>query len=411
MLAFCARPRILAAMAKLPEVRGFRFAAVAAGIKKKAGVLDLALAVADKPVNSAAVFTQNLVQAAPVRIARERVAGGKLQAVLVNAGNANACTGKPGMKAALDTTRAAAEALGIDEALVMPASTGVIGQLLPSEKVVAALPALVKKLAPQRARDFSTAIMTTDLWPKRASRTLRLGGKTVTVLGMAKGAGMIHPRMATTLAFVFTDATASSSLLAKALRDATDHSFNVASVDGETSTNDTILLMASGASGAAALKPGDREHERFVKALREVLRELAESIVADGEGANHVAEIEVRGLKNDVDARTIAQRIATSLLVKTALHGKDANWGRILSAAGMAGVPFDPEIATIAIEDVTIVKRGLAVGPAAEAKAQRIMAKKRYTIRVTLGKGPGRASYLTCDLGHSYVDVNAGYRS
>jgi glutamate N-acetyltransferase/amino-acid N-acetyltransferase len=398
-------------MAKLPEVRGFRFAAVAAGIKKKAGALDLALAVADRPVNSAAVFTQNLVQAAPVRVARERVAAGKVQAVLVNAGNANACTGKPGLKAAFDTTRAAGEALGLPAELVVPASTGVIGQLLPSDKVLAALPALVKKLAPNRGRDFSQAIMTTDLWPKTASRTLRLGGKTVTVLGMAKGAGMIHPRMATTLAFVFTDATASSSLLGKALREATDHSFNVATVDGETSTNDTILLMASGAAGAPALKAGDREHERFSRALREVLRELAESIVADGEGANHVAEIEVRGLASDAAARTVAQRIATSLLVKTALHGKDANWGRILSAAGVAGVPFDPDAASISIGDVAIVKRGLAVGPGAEEKAQRIMKKKRYTIRVTLGKGPGRASYLTCDLGHSYVDVNAGYRS
>jgi glutamate N-acetyltransferase/amino-acid N-acetyltransferase len=398
-------------MAKLPDVRGFRFAAVAAGIKKKEGALDLALAVADKPVPCAAVFTQNLVQAAPVRVARERVAAGKVQAVLVNAGNANACTGKPGLKAALDTTRAAADALGIAPELVVPASTGVIGQLLPGEKVVAALPALVKKLSPQRARDFTTAIMTTDQWPKTAARTLRLGGKTVTVLGMAKGAGMIHPRMATTLAFVFTDATASGSVLARVLREATDHSFNVASVDGETSTNDTILLMASGAAGAPPLKAGTGEHQRFAKALREVLRELAESIVADGEGANHVAEIDVRGLANDADARTVAQRIATSLLVKTALHGKDANWGRILSAAGVAGVPFDPDVASIAINDVAIVKRGLAVGPAAEARAQRIMAKKRYTIRVTLGKGPGRASYLTCDLGHSYVDVNAGYRS
>jgi glutamate N-acetyltransferase / amino-acid N-acetyltransferase len=398
-------------MARLPEVRGFRFAAVAAGIKKKEGALDLALAVADKPVPCAAVFTQNLVQAAPVRVARERVAQGKVQAVLVNAGNANACTGKPGLKAALDTTRAAAAALGIAAELVVPASTGVIGQLLPGEKVEAALPGLVKKLAPQRARDFTTAIMTTDQWPKTAARTLRIGGKTVTVLGMAKGAGMIHPRMATTLAFVFTDASVSSSLLGKSLREATDHSFNVASVDGETSTNDTILLMASGAAGAPALKPGSGEHQRFAKALREVLRELAESIVADGEGANHVAEIEVRGLLNDAAARTVAQRIATSLLVKTALHGKDANWGRILSAAGMAGVPFDPDVASIHVNDVAIVKRGLGIGPAAEAKAQRIMAKKRYTIRVGLGKGPGRASYLTCDLGHSYVDVNAGYRS
>lgn len=395
---------------RLPEVSGFRFAGVAAGIKK-AGAPDLALAVADKPVSCAAVFTQNLVQAAPVRVAKERVALGKAQAVLVNSGNANACTGKPGLKATLETTRAVAKALDIAEELVVPASTGVIGQLLPSDKVIAAVPSLLKKLGTGRAHDFSRAIMTTDKWPKAAERTLRIGGKTVTVLGIAKGAGMIHPRMATTLAFVFTDATASAKVLGRALKEATDQSFNVATVDGETSTNDTILLMASGAKGAPALKANDKDYERFARALREVLRELAESIVSDGEGAEHVAEVEVSGTDTDEDARTMAQRIATSLLVKTAMHGKDANWGRILSAAGVAGVPFDPERASISIDDIAIVKNGVAVGPEAEARAQKVMAKKRYAIRVKVGRGKGRASYLTCDLGHGYVDVNAGYRS
>lgn len=395
---------------RVPEVRGFRFAGVAAGIKKT-GAPDVALAVADRPVPCAAVFTQNLVQAAPVRVAKERVATGKAQAVLVNSGNANACTGKPGLKATLDTTRELARALSVPVELVVPASTGVIGQVLPAEKVVAALPALTKRLATNRAGDFSRAIMTTDQWPKVAHRTLRLGGESVSVLGMAKGAGMIHPRMATTLAFVFTDAKVSPALLARALGQATDESFNIATVDGETSTNDTILLLASGASGAPALKANSVSYDKFARALGDVLRELAESIVSDGEGAEHVADVEVTGARNHADARAIAQRVATSLLVKTAMHGKDANWGRILSAAGVAGVPFDPDRAAIWIDDVAIVKHGCAVSPVAEARAAKIMRRARYTIRLKVGAGAGRASYLTCDIGHEYIDVNAGYRS
>ncbi len=395
---------------KIPQVPGFRFAGVTAGIKKTS-LPDLALAVADKPATTAAVFTQNLVFAAPVKVARERVKQGKCQAVLVNSGNANACTGKPGLDAALATTKAAALALKLAPGLVLPASTGVIGQVLPTEKVLAALPALVNALDEGGAAAFSHAILTTDQGPKVSTRTLRLGKHTVTLVGMAKGAGMIHPRMATTLAFVFTDAKLAQPLLSRALRVATDQSFNVATVDGETSTNDMILVMASGATDAPALKAGDRGSKLFQAALQEVLRDLAEMIVSDGEGAEHVADVEVRGAKTDADARKVAQRIATSLLVKTAMHGKDPNWGRILSAAGMAGVRFDPERATIHIDDVAIVKDGIGLGPDAEARARLIMAGPKYKIRVGIGRGKGRASYLTCDIGHRYIDVNAGYRS
>ncbi len=394
----------------IPAVRGFRFAAVSAGIKKT-GLPDLALAVADKPVSSAAVFTQNLVFAAPVKVAKERVKAGKCQAVLVNSGNANACTGRPGLEATLRTTKAVAEALSISGTHVLPASTGVIGQVLPTDKVLAALPDLVNKLDEASGADFSQAILTTDQGAKVASRTLRMGKHSVTLLGVAKGAGMIHPRMATTLAFVFTDAAVAAPLLKRALRAATDQSFNIATVDGETSTNDMILVMASGASGAPPLKAADRGFKLFQSALQEVLRELAEMIVADGEGAEHVADVEVRGTKSDADARRVAQRIATSLLVKTAMHGKDPNWGRILSAAGMAGVKFDPEKASIQIDEVQIVKDGVGLGREAELKAAEVMAGPRYTIRVGIGRGKGRASYLTCDIGHRYIDVNAGYRS
>lgn len=391
------------------EVRGFRFAGIASGIKKT-GLPDLALAVAERPVSAAAVFTTNLVQAAPVKIARERVAAGSIQAVLVNSGNANACTGKPGLEAALQASGAVASALAIDPALLVPASTGVIGQLLPADKVAVAAPALVGALAAHKASDFAQAIMTTDKGPKLALQQLELGGEKVNVLGIAKGAGMIHPRMATTLAFVFTDAKLSPRLLQAALRRATDASFNVATVDGETSTNDMILALASGATGSE-LAQGSRELAELERALAHVLRDLAEQIVADGEGAEHVADVQVSGTASDEDARTIARRVATSLLVKTAMHGKDANWGRILSAAGVAGVAFDPDVVQIAIDDVTIVRDGLAVGPEAEARAQAIMARPRYAIRVQVGSGAGKASYLTCDIGHRYIDVNAGYRS
>lgn len=391
------------------EVPGFRFAGLAAGIKKT-GLPDLALAVAEAPVACAAVFTENLVQAAPVRIARERIAGGKIAALLVNSGNANACTGKPGMEAALRSSAAIAEALGLPAEQVLPASTGVIGQLLPAEKIVTAAKPLVAALSDCGSGDFARAIMTTDKAQKTAFRKAAIGGAEISVLGVAKGAGMIHPRMATTLAFVFTDANVSTALLKGALRMAADHSFNIATVDGETSTNDMVLAMASGKTGAR-IADGSPDSTSFGRALAEVLRELAEQIVADGEGAEHVAEVIVSGTDNDLDARIIAQRIATSLLVKTAMHGKDANWGRILSAAGMAGVEFDPDVVSIAIDDVYIVRDGLGLGPSAEGPAQQIMAGPRYSIRVEVGPGPGRASYLTCDIGHRYIDVNAGYRS
>ena len=392
------------------EIKGFRFAGLSAGIKKT-GLPDLALAVAEQPVSAAAVFTENLVQAAPVKIARQRLVGGRAQAALVNSGNANACTGAPGHEAALKAGQAVAQALGIDDALLVPASTGVIGQLLPADKIVAAAPALIDKLSASGSGDFARAIMTTDKAQKTAFAKLSIAGREVSLLGVAKGAGMIHPRMATTLGFVFSDVVIAPAELQGALRDATEHSFNVATVDGETSTNDMILVMASGAAGNAVLKAGSSELREFEQALGAVLRELAEQIVADGEGAEHVADVQVRGTATDADARAIARRIATSLLVKTAMHGKDANWGRILSAAGVAGVRFDPEVVSIAIDDVLIVRDGLGLGAAAEAEAQKLMRGPRYAIRVSVGSGTGQASYLTCDIGHRYIDVNAGYRS
>ncbi|MDQ3035161.1 MAG: bifunctional glutamate N-acetyltransferase/amino-acid acetyltransferase ArgJ [Myxococcota bacterium] len=390
------------------SVPGFRFAGIASGIKAN-GRADLALIAADEPVAIAGVFTRNRVQAAPVRVAKQRVRGGRATAVLVNSGNANACTGKPGLEATRRTTAAIGERLAIDARAVVPASTGVIGALLPAEIIVGASARLVEALSPDGGADFARAIMTTDQWPKVASTEVRLGRKTARVLGIAKGAGMIHPDMATTLGFVVTDAGASPALLRRILRDAVASTFNAITVDGDTSTNDTILLLASGRAGT--VRAGSRELRALSAAITDVLGALGRSIVRDGEGARHVARIEVDGASSDRAARNVARTIATSPLVKTALHGRDANWGRILAAAGRAGVAFDPDRAEIRIEDEAIVLGGMPVGREAEARAATILARAEYTIRITLGKGRGRAHYLTCDLGPDYVAVNANYRS
>lgn len=394
--------------ARALSVPGFRFAGIAAGIKAN-GKPDLGLIVADEAVPTAAVYTKNLVQAAPVLLAKQRTKKGKARAILVNAGCANACTGKPGLEAAKVSTASIAEALGIDASQVIPASTGVIGALLPAHKIVAARESLIAALSAEGGDDFARAIMTTDQWPKIASVEVKLGRSTVRVLGIAKGAGMIHPDMATTLGFVVTDAGVSAPLLRKLLRDAVDATFNAISVDGDTSTNDTIVAMASGRG--PAVKAGSKEAKALAAALTDVLGALGESIVRDGEGARHVARIEVSGLANDRAARAVAKTIATSPLVKTALHGRDANWGRILAAAGRAGITFDPDRAEIRIGDETIVRGGMPVGAEAEKRAAQILQGPAYTISVVLGRGKGRAHYLTCDLGTDYIAVNANYRS
>lgn len=395
----------LAQDAVVPGIAGFRFAGIAAGIKKN-GNPDLGLIVASEgSVPAAAVLTRNLVRAAPVEITRERLAKtkGRLSAILVNSGNANACTGAAGRSEALRACAAVASALGIDARAIIPASTGVIGALLPGDKIEAAAPALVRALK-DGGDDFARAIMTTDQWRKVAATTFRVGGEPATVLGIAKGAGMIHPDMATTLAFVLTDAVASPAELRKVLKRATDATFNTISVDGDTSTNDTIVLAASGASGV-------RDARKLEGAVTDVLGALAESIVRDGEGARHVVQIEVTGLATDAAARRVAETIATSPLVKTALHGRDANWGRILAAAGRSGARFDPARARITIGGERIVERGMPVGKEAEARAAAVMAGPRYRIEVSLGRGRGAAHYLTCDLGTEYIAVNANYRS
>ena len=392
---------------ELPRVPGFRFSGVASGIKKRAGAPDLGLIVADAPCPVAAVFTRNLVRAAPVVVAAERVASGRAQAVLVNSGNANAGTGEGGLRMALRTTEQLAALLDVAPALVVPASTGVIGQPLPEAPFDEGLLRAVEALSERGAADFAEAIRTTDRWPKTAHATAALAGGAATVLGVAKGAGMIHPDMATTLGFVVTDAVAEPALLRRALRDAVETTFNRITVDGDTSTNDAIVLLASGASGAMV----DEAHlPAFTESLRDVLGRLGRMIVADGEGARHVVEVRVTGAPDEAGAVTVARTIATSLLVKTALHGKDPNWGRILGAAGRAGVPFDPMAATVRLGDVPVYARGTPRDDVEEA-ASAVMAAAEYVLSVDLGAGGAEASYLTCDLGHDYVTLNADYRT
>ncbi|HMJ52036.1 MAG TPA: bifunctional glutamate N-acetyltransferase/amino-acid acetyltransferase ArgJ [Polyangiaceae bacterium] len=396
-------------------VAGFRFSAAAAEIKTQ-GRLDFALAAADTPASVAGLFTTNIVRAAPVVLAAERARRGRAQALLVNSGCANACTGEAGLAAAHDTTAAVARALALDPRHVLPASTGVIGTHLPVERLVARVPALVAELAPDGADRFAEAILTTDRGPKVAHARGEIAGRPFTVLGIAKGAGMIHPTVAplvphaTMLAFLFTDAVADARALEAALGRVAEETFNRASVDGDTSTNDALIALASGRAGTET-GHGAELAPQLEEAMGLVSERLARAMVADGEGAEHLVEIVVSGTTSHADALVIARTIATSPLVKTALYGQDPNWGRVLGAAGRAGVAFDPNRARIAIGGVVIVERGVGVGTEQEGKARLVMAEPSYTIEVVLGDGPGRARYLACDLGIGYVRCNASYRS
>lgn len=393
------------------RVKGFRFAGVHGGVKAN-GALDLGLVFADEPAVAAGVFTKNRVRAAPVLLSEHRLKGGFCQAILVNSGNANACTGKQGRQAALSLTRSTATSLRVQSALVVPASTGVIGAQLPEEKIGAAIPALVADLSEAGATRFARAIMTTDRGPKVARAELKVGSTTCRVLGIAKGAGMIHPNMATTLAFVTTDAALRRAALSRFLRQATDLTFNRATVDGDTSTNDSIYALASGAATDRTIEVQSPAGRRFAAALTEVLESLAKQIVADGEGAEHLVRIEVRGARSDRDAVQIARTIAGSQLVKTAIYGCDPNWGRILAAAGRSGARFNPDHVSMKIGDVPIFERGTPTMTArTEAKTAAIMKRAEYGISLTVGTGRGLGHYWTCDLGHEYVRINADYRS
>jgi glutamate N-acetyltransferase/amino-acid N-acetyltransferase len=390
---------------------GFRFAGLHCGIKKN-GRPDLGLMVADGDVPAAAVFTRNRVRAAPVELSEANLRAGLARAVIVNSGNANACTGARGVSDAAAMAEFTARALGCDAKRVLVASTGVIGAPLPIERVVEGIPHAAARLAPDGLTDFCHAIMTTDRFEKRALQIVPLGPKTrARVLGVAKGAGMIAPNMATTLAFVATDAAVSPKLLRAALREEVEETFNKVSVDGDTSTNDTIFLLASGAAKNRPLEAGDKAAPAFRAALRGVLDELARQIVRDGEGATHVVTIEVLGADSASSADRVARRIASSPLVKTAFFGADPNWGRLVAAVGNSGVEFDPAKIDIAVGEVEIVRGGTGVGGEAERRAHEVMRRGEYTLRLHLHAGKGSGRHVTCDLTVDYVKLNADYRS
>lgn len=387
---------------------GFKAVGLAAGLKKN-GKKDLGLIFSEIPSSVAGMFTTNRVKAAPVRLDIERVAGGKAQAVIVNSGNANCCVGENGLSAAMAMCRAAALHLDIAENLVLAASTGVIGEPLPVEKITAAAPRLVKALSAEGFNDLAEAIMTTDTVPKTVSRRAAIAGKTVTVTGVAKGAGMIRPDMATLLCFVCTDADGPPAVLHTCLSRACEKSFNRITVDGDTSTNDTLLLLANGLSGASLAEAGTRA--AFQEMLDDILTALAKMLVRDAEGATKLVEIVVKGAASDADARRVADTVANSSLVKTALFGEDANWGRILAAAGRSGAQLAPERIDVFFDAVCMCKDGQGCGKTAEAEATRVLKTAEFTITLDLKLGRGRAAVWTCDFSLDYVKINADYRS
>jgi len=395
-------------MSRLHIPAGFLWAGGKAGLKAS-GKADLALAVAPDAASAAAMFTTNRIAAAPVLLGREHLlrSRGKVSVLVVNAGNANCATGAHGISAAKAICKEMGRLGGVKPEQVFPSSTGVIGVPLPFERVVSTAPGVFAKAAASEAAvmRFARAIMTTDTRPKVASAQIKIGGKNVRVMGIAKGSGMIHPDMATMLAYVFTDAAIAPRELQKLLRGAVHTSFNAISVDGDTSTNDTVLLLASGGSGVT-LRGKDCELLRAP--LEAVCSALAEEIVQDGEGVTHVVEVHVEGAESESDARQIAKTIATSPLVKTAWAGADPNWGRMLAAAGRAGVTFAPEDVDIYVGAHQLCAKGSAV-PRNISRARKEMMRARYSVRISVGDGAGRARYLSCDLTEQYVRVNSEY--
>jgi glutamate N-acetyltransferase/amino-acid N-acetyltransferase len=382
---------------------GYRYAAAYAGIRKVEKD-DVALIVSDAPASAAAVFTRNRVVAGPVIVARRnlRVSHGRMQAILANAGNAN-CATPTAEAVAQESVRVAGEALGIAPNQVLPASTGVIGVELDARRITSVLPQLKAALHPGSFDRAAAAILTTDTRSKTAFAQLR-GGRAA-IGGMAKGSGMIHPRMATTLAFVMTDAVVPPAVLRIALKQAIERSFNRISVDGDTSTNDTVAVFANGASKVAP------SAKAFGEALAEVLASLAQQIVKDGEGARKFVTIEVRGAATDRAAEKIARSIANSPLVKTAIAGSDPNWGRVLSAAGNAGVAFDPQHADIDMQGIAVCRGGLAADFSEDALKKKLDAPECSIQFALHGRGRGQTRFWTCDLTEEYIRINASYRT
>jgi len=388
--------------------QGFKASGISAGIKAN-GNPDLALIVSDNAAAAAAVFTVNRAQAAPVTVSRQHLqhSGGMVRAIVVNSGCANACTGEDGIRVAVGMAGEAARLVGCPVEQVLVASTGVIGVALPLEKVRQALPRALASLTTDGGPAAARAIMTTDPFPKEAAARVNVGGADVVIGGIAKGSGMIEPMMATMLGFVTTDAIVPGAVLARALREAVDESFNAITVDGECSTNDCVMLLANGASGVAI---DEASYSAFVIALTGVCRELALGIVRGGEGATKLVTVNVTGAASAAEARRCAKAIANSPLVKTAIHGGDPNWGRLIAVAGRAGVAFELDRAAVTIGSIALFSDGKPHDELAPAAAEYLTGKE-LTVGVHLGVGTAASTVWTCDLSAEYVRINADYRT
>jgi len=393
------------------KVKGFSAAAVQAGIRYT-NKLDLGLIYSDRPAVAAGVFTTNRVKAAPILLDVERLRQGGAQAVVVNSGNANACTGKQGMELARSVSAMVAKGLDIDEQLVQVASTGVIGEQLDAAPFAKAMPGLVASLADDGFDELARAMMTTDTVPKISGKTVDINGVQVSILGVAKGSGMIMPNMATMLCFVVTDAQVVFPVLREIVTTGIENTFNRITVDGDTSTNDMVLVLANGASGNEWLDEDSTSANKiFAHAVHAIFQELASMIVTDGEGATKTVTVRVIGAREREGAVDAARTIANSPLVKTAFFGEDPNWGRIMAALGRSACFFRPERVSIAFDEVMMAENGMAAGPEVEKKAALVMQKDSFTLTVNLHDGAESAEIQTCDFSKEYISINADYRS
>jgi glutamate N-acetyltransferase/amino-acid N-acetyltransferase len=399
---------------EMPAIAGVRLATAAAGIRYK-GRTDVLLAVMDKGTTVAGVFTKSKCPSAPVEWCRAKLKGGKARALVVNSGNANAFTGKTGKQSTALTAQTAAKAVGCTPSDVFLASTGVIGEPLDATKFDGVLATLAEAATPDHWMEAASAIMTTDTFPKVATATVKLGRAKVTINGMAQGAGMIAPDMATMLSFVFTDAPLSSAALQSLLKSGVEDTFNAVTIDSDTSTSDTLLAFATGAAAANGApkisRASDPRLKAFAKAFQAVLADLAEQVARDGEGARKLVEVIVEGATTKTSARKIAMSIANSPLVKTAIAGEDANWGRVVMAVGKAGEPANRDKLSISFNGIRVAKSGARDPAYNEAEVSEVMKNPKIQIKVTLGLGKGRDRVLTCDLTKEYVAINGDYRS
>ncbi len=389
-------------------VPGFRVSAVSAGLKKD-NALDMALIYSERDAVAAGVFTTNQIQAAPVIVSRKHISDNRARAIIANSGNANACTGETGLNDSRDTARITANLLGVSANDILVASTGVIGQSMDMRRVANAVPRLVSELSEEAIPLAAKAIMTTDSFPKISSFEGHTDGKRYRITGIAKGAGMIMPNMATMLCFIITDLAIKAGQLEEAVSGAVNNTFNRITVDGDTSTNDTVLVLANGMAGNSILT--ETEEERFSCALKDIMASLARMIVKDGEGATKLVEIHVKGASSKSDASKAARTVANSNLVKTAFYGHDPNWGRIMAALGRSGIKIREQDVEIFVDDVQIVSGGMGCGTVAETRAAELMSKDEFTLAVNLNQGIYQDKIVTCDLSHEYITINSDYRT